>query len=160
MIPLNTVVYSMTIHTTRTNYIITECVATMTTKAYTMISQNKRYVHFCKIKYLVFVEYIWKLQLTAMTTAIIGRLYSKITGTWRSDINVIELGGTWVWLQRFNCEQKLFGYYRFWLLATSKIVSTGRMMAQLIVLTKIELMPLKNIFPNAGLQARRFIYNW
>ena len=129
MIHLNTVVYSMTIHTTRTNYIITECVATMTTKAYTMRSQNKRYVHFCKIKYLVFAEYICKLQLTTMTTAIIDRLYSKITGTWCSDINVIELGGTWVWLQRFNCGEKIFGFYRFWLLANSKIVSSGRIMA-------------------------------
>ena len=129
MIPLNMVGYSMTIHTSRTSYIITECVATMTTTAYTMISQNKRYVHFCKIKYLVFVEYICNLQPTTMTTAIIDRLYNKITGTWRSDINVIELGGTWVWLQRFNCEEKLFGFYRFWLLATSKILSSGRIMA-------------------------------
>ena len=104
MIPLNTVGYSMTIHTSRTSYIITECVATMTTTAYTMISQNKRYVHFCKIKYLVSVEYICNLQPTTMTTAIIDRLHNKITGTWRSDINVIELGGTWAWLQRFNCE--------------------------------------------------------
>ena len=64
-----------------------------------------------------------------MTTAIIDRLYNKITGTWRSDINVIVLGGTWVWLQRFNCEEKLFGFYRFWLLATSKILSSGRIMA-------------------------------
>ena len=85
----------------------------MTTKAYTMISQNKRYVHFCKIKYLVFVEYICKLQLTTMTTAIIDRLYSKITGTWRSDINVIELGGTWVWLQRLTAKRKYLDFIVF-----------------------------------------------
>ena len=129
MIPLHMVGYSMTIHTSRTNYIITECVATMTTTAYTMISQNKRYVHFCKIKYLVFVEYICNLQRTTMTTAIIDRLYNKITGTWRSDINVIELGGTWVWLQRFNCEEKLFGFLSFLAPSNFKILASGRIMA-------------------------------
>ena len=58
-----------------------------------------------------------------MTTAIIDRLYNKITGTWRSDINVIELGGTWVWLQRFNCEEKLFGFLSF--LAPSNFKNIG-----------------------------------